>query len=141
MSPEPGSGETIQSTADAQEAQLQRLAGRWRSVLRALFVVLAVLLWVSFVEDTSHEHRITLGAVAGRDANLATAVEHYVVRVLGTARAVHRLLGQQLLGGEDEAAVEAMLADRLRANDVFFELGMCMADGRVLTHARSAAQL
>jgi signal transduction histidine kinase len=141
MSLDSASVETTPISPDAQEAQLHRLAVRWRSVLRALFIGLAVLLWVAFIEDASHEHRLTVGAIAGRDANLATAVEHYVVRVLGTARAVHRLLAQQLLAGDAEAEIDAMLADRLRANDVFFELGMCMADGRVLTHSRSAAQL
>ena len=141
MSPDSARVEATPTPPDAQEAQLHRLALRWRRVLRALFIGLAMLLWVAFLEDASHEHRLTVGAVAGRDANLATAVEHYVVRVLGTARAVHRLLGQQVVAGADDAEVDAMLADRLRANDVFFELGMCMSNGSVLTHSRSSAQI
>lgn len=141
MSPESASVEATHSTPAAQEAQLHRLARRWRLVLRTLFIVLAALLWLAFLEDTSHEHRLTVDAVAGRDANLATAVEHYAVRVLGTAQAVTRLLGQQVVERRDAAAIDDMVADRLRANDVFAELGVCLADGRVLTHARSAPQL
>lgn len=141
MSPESASVDATHSTPDAQEAQLHRLAARWLFVLRTLFIVLAVLLWLAFVEDTSHEHRLTVNAVAGRDANLATAVEHYAVRVLGTAQAVTRLLAQQVVERRDAGAIDAMVADRLRANDVFYELGVCLADGRVLTYARAAPQL
>ena len=141
MSPDPARVVPTHSTPAAQEAQLDRLARRWLFVLRTLFLGLGVLLWLAFAEDASHEHRLTLDAVAGRDANLATAVEHYAVRVLGTAQAVNRLLGQQIVEGQDEALLDAMVADRLRANDVLHELGICLADGRVLTHARSASQL
>jgi signal transduction histidine kinase len=141
MSPDPARVEATHSKPEALEAQLNRLARRWLFVLRALFLALGVLLWLAFIEDASHEHRLTLDAVAGRDANLATAVEHYAVRVLGTAQAVNRLLGQQIVQRQGDAVIDAMVADRLRANDVFHELGVCFADGRVLTHARSASQL
>lgn len=141
MTSESASVGAMHNKPDAQEAQLHRLAERWRFVLRTLFIVLAVLLWLAFLEDTSHEHRLTVNAVAGRDANLATAVEHYAVRVLATAQAVNRLLGQQVVQRREVAVIDAMVADRLRANDVFFELGVCLAEGRVLTHARSAPRL
>ncbi|MCC2675283.1 MAG: hypothetical protein K0R58_2230, partial [Ramlibacter sp.] len=59
MSPESASVDATHSTPDAQEAQLHQLAARWLFVLRTLFIVLAVLLWLAFVEDTSHEHRLT----------------------------------------------------------------------------------
>ena len=141
MTPEPASGETTQNALDAQETQLRRLGVRWRLVLRSLFIGLAVMLWLAFAEDASHEHRLTMGAISGRDANLATAVEHYAVRVLGTAQAVHRLLGQQVTERRPVEAIGEMVADRLRANDVFFELGLCLADGRVLTYARAVPRL
>ena len=141
MSPDTGQAGTTHTTADPQEAQLHRLARRWRRVLRSLFIALGVLLWLAFIEDASHEHRLTVDAVAGRDANLATAVEHYAVRVLGTAQAVNRLLAQQIVQRRGDAVLDAMIADRLRANDVFHELGVCLPDGRVFTHARAAPQL
>jgi signal transduction histidine kinase len=141
MRPEPPSGNTPQISPETQEAQLRLLAARWRVVLHGLFIGLGVLLWIAFAEDAAHEHRLTVDAVAGRDANLATAVEHYAVRVLGTAGAVDRLLAQQVTEGRPAPIVDAMVADRLRANDVFFELGVCYADGRVLAHSRSGALL
>ena len=50
MSPESASVDATHSTPDAQEAQLHRLAARWLFVLRTLFIVLAVLLWLAFPE-------------------------------------------------------------------------------------------
>jgi signal transduction histidine kinase len=143
----PGGGE--RTTLDApqglsqqlQESQLHRMGQRWRLVLRSVFLVLAALVWIAFVEDASHEHRLTLAAVSQRDSNLATAVEHYIVRVLRTARAVHRLLDAQLAQGHSEAELADMLADRLRINDAFEELALCLADGRVLAAPVPAPQL
>lgn len=141
MSPDPARVEAAHSTPQAQEAQWNRLAARWLFVLRTVFLGVGVLLWLAFIENASHEHRLTVAAVAERNANMATAVQHYAVRVLGTAQAVTRLLGQQVVQRRGDAVLAAMLADRLRANDVFHELGMCLADGRVLAHARSASRL
>lgn len=127
--------------ADVQEAQILRLARRWLRVLRAAFAVLVLLVWLAFLEDASHERRLTLAAVAERDANLAVAVELYAVRVLRTARAVHRLMGGLLVEGRSEPELTAMLADRRQANDVFRELGMCLPGGRVLPADKPGAHL
>ncbi|NUO73160.1 MAG: hypothetical protein HOQ10_10635, partial [Frateuria sp.] len=74
-------------------AQLRRLSRRWRRTVGAVFLVVAAAVWLIFFESMAHERRLTLSAVADRDANLARAVEHYAVRVLRTAQAVQGLLG------------------------------------------------
>lgn len=125
-------GDFVESTPDVQESQLQRMAQRWRLVLRTAFLGLALLVWLAVVDDSAHARRLTLSAAAERDSNLATAVEHYVVRVLRNARAVHRLMGGMLARGASEAELAQVLADRLRANDAFDQLGLCLPDGRVL---------
>ncbi|KQT13561.1 sensor histidine kinase [Ramlibacter sp. Leaf400] len=117
---------------DFQEAQLRKLAQRWRNIVRAVFLVMAAVVWLTFIEETVHGHRLTLEAVADRDANLATAVEHYSVRVLRTARAVHGLLEGMVVQRRSEQELVHMMADRARANDSIEELGLCLADGRVL---------
>jgi signal transduction histidine kinase len=129
------------SSLDVQEAELGRLARRWLTLLRALFIALAALTWLAFLEDTSHEHRYTMRAVAERDANLATAIEHYAVRVVRTAAAVHRLMGTYLSEGMDAAQLERALADRLLANDVFDELGLCPRGQAPLRAARAQPRL
>ena len=130
MDPQPQ--DFADSTPEVQESQLRRMGQRWRTILRVAFLSLALVLWIAFLEGTAHEHRLALSAVSDRDANLATAVEHYVVRVLRTARAVHQYLRGLLLQRRGDAEVAEALADRLRANDAFAVLGLCLADGRVL---------
>jgi len=135
--PESPRAEDIEpSRLDVHEAELRRLARRWLFVVRALFLGVAALLWAAFVEYTSHEHRQTLRAVSERDANLAIAIDHYAVRVLRTANAVHRLLGTYVAQGMAAPQLQEAVADRLRANDVFDELGLCLPAERVLTAAR-----
>lgn len=141
MPGEPTNPAAAAATPPAQEAHLQRMGQRWRRVLRIVFLALGLLVWLAFAEDASHERALTLAAVSQRDTNLATAVEHYVVRVLRTARAVNRLLGDMLVQGRSEADLRWMLADRLRANDAFQELALCLADGRVLPPPASGARL
>lgn len=144
MSSAPRSPELLafaESAPAQQAAQLRRGAARWRCTFRTTFLLLAILVWAAFAEHTAHEHRLALTAVAQRDANLATAVEHYIVRVLRSARAVHRLLGTMLVEGRGEQQVGDMLADRLRANDAFVALGLCLADGRILQRRAGGAGL
>lgn len=129
------------SAPEVQESQLHRSAQRWRLVLRTVFLALAALAWLALAEEVQHERSRTLAAVAERDANLAVAVEHYLVRVLRTARAVHQLLGSLLAQGRGDAELVQMLSSRLRANDAFQELGLCMADGRVLRVGTNGARL
>lgn len=133
--------EFAESQPELQESQLRHMAQRWRLVLGTVFLALALLVWLAAVEEASHERRLTLSAVAERDSNLATAVEHYLVRVLRTARAVNHLLGGLMARGRSEAEMLEVLADRLRANDVFRELGLCLADGRVLPQPAPGARL
>ena len=122
-------------------AQLRRLSRRWRRTVGTVFLVVAAVVWLIFFESVAHERRLTLGAVAGRDANLARAVEHYAVRVLRTAQAVQGLLGSMVAEGRSEQELLQMVAGRLRANDVLGELGLCLADGRVLPRPGPGALL
>jgi signal transduction histidine kinase len=132
---------THPSASAAPDQQLRQHARRWPHIVTAVTASALLLLWIAFAEHTSHEHQQTLDAVAQRDANLATAVEHYVVRVLRNARAVHQLLGNQVAQGAADGELKAMLDDRLRANDAFIELAICRPDGRVLTSAPAASRL
>jgi signal transduction histidine kinase len=113
-------------------AQLRRLSRRWRGTVGTVFLMVAAAVWFIFFESVANERRLTLAAVAGRDANLARAVEHYAVRVLRTAQAVQGLLGGMVAEGRSEQELLQTLAGRLRANDVLRELGLCLSDGRVL---------
>ena len=127
---------------DLQEERLVRSSLRLKAVLRVSLGLVCVLAWAAFVEASVHEYRQAEEALAQRDANLATAVEHYAVRVLRTARAVHGMLGGMTASGRHgEAELVETLADRLRANDVFQELGLCLADGRVLPQPAAGAAL
>lgn len=139
--PAPRAEDIEHSSLDIHEAELRRLARRWLRVMRALFIGVAILLWLAFLEDTAHEHRQTLRAVAERDANLATAIDHYAVRVLRTANAVHRLLGSYVAQGMEPSRLQQALGDRLRANDVFDELGLCLPGDLVLTAPRQQQRL
>ena len=123
---------------ELQVAQLRQVARRWRRVFRTLMVLLMLLLWLTFVENATYEYRQALASVAQRDANLATAVEHYVVRVLRNARAVHQFLDGVVRDGVSESRLGDVLRDRLRANDAFSDLGVCLPDGRAVV-ARDAA--
>jgi signal transduction histidine kinase len=135
------SGDFATSSLDVQEAELGRLARRWLNLLRALFIGVAAVTWLAFIEDTSHEHRSTLRAVAERDGNLATTIEHYTVRVLRTAAAVHRLMGTYFAEGMAAPQLQEALAERLRANDVFDELGLCLPARAPLSAARQQPRL
>lgn len=124
-----------------EAAHLEQNARQWRRLLGSVFALLVLLVWVAFVEHTAYEHRMALAAVAQRDANLATAMEHYTGRVLRNALAVHRLLGDMVAQGREEIVLRQMLADRLRANDAFSELGLCLPGGRVLAAPLAGLQL
>ncbi|MDB5857346.1 MAG: hypothetical protein JWQ76_1035 [Ramlibacter sp.] len=128
----PAVPEFSQRDSELQVGQLQQAARRSRRLLRALMLLLALLVWISFAEHAAYEHRQALASVSQRDANLATAVEHYVVRVLRNARAVHQLLNGLVRDGVSEVGLGDMLRDRLQANDAFSDLGVCLPDGRVL---------
>src|SRR6478735_3403403 len=69
-----------QRDTGVQVEQLRQSARRWRRMFRTLIVLLLLLTWLAFTENTSYEYRQTLASVSQRDTNLATAVEHYVVR-------------------------------------------------------------
>lgn len=129
------------AASDLHEEQFLRAGRRWLAVLRIVFCALALLVWLVFAENTFHERRLTLSAVGERDANLAVAMQHYATRVVRVADAVHGLVANMLVDRRGDAEVAAMLADRLRANDVFEELGLCFADGRVLPLPGPASRL
>ncbi|MCG2594370.1 ATP-binding protein [Ramlibacter sp. XY19] len=128
-----------QREPEQQIAQLRQGARRTRRMLRTLIVLLLLLLWMTFVENANYEYRQTLASVAQRDANLATAVEHYVVRVMRTTRAVHQFLNGQVRDGVSEIGLNDILRDRLRANDAFADLGLCFPDGRALAATTNGA--
>jgi signal transduction histidine kinase len=121
-----------QREPEQQIGQLRHGSRRTRRMVRALIVLLVLLIWLTFVENANYEYRQTLASVAQRDANLATAVEHYVVRVLRTTRAVHQFLNGQVRDGVSEVGLNDVLRDRLQANDAFADLGLCFPDGRAL---------
>lgn len=129
------------ATPDLHEEQFLRAGRRWLAVLRIVFCVLGLLVWLAFTENTIHERRITLSAVSERDANLAVAMQHYATRVIRVAAAVHGLVANAVVERRSDADVAALLADRLRANDVFEELGLCFAGGRVLPQPGPASRL
>lgn len=104
-----------------------------------MFVCFGALMWLAFLEYGVDERQAALAAASARDRNLANAVEQYVVRVLRTVGAVHRLLGSLVAGGGSEAQLQEMLGDRLAANDVFRELALCLPDGRHLASPVAAA--
>lgn len=116
-----------------QIPELNYGARRWRSIFAGVMALFTILVWAAFVEQATHEHRQALDTVSQRDANLATAVDHYAVRVFRNARAVHHLVGNVYREDEDEAQLLHLLRDRLLANDAFVELAACMNDGRVLS--------
>src|SRR6478609_918914 len=128
-----------QRDTGVQVEQLRQSARRWRRMFRTLIVLLLLLTWLAFTENTSYEYRQTLASVSQRDTNLATAVEHYVVRVMRNARAVHQLLNGLVRDGVSEVGLADMLSDRLKANDAFSDLGVCMPDGRLLRAGKDGA--
>jgi signal transduction histidine kinase/cell division protein FtsB len=128
----PPASEYAQRDTSVQVEQLRQSARRWRRMFRTLIVLLVVLTWLAFTENASYEYRQAIASVSQRDANLATAVEHYVVRVMRNARAVHQLLNGLVRDGVSEVGLADMLSDRLKSNDAFSDLGVCMPDGRVL---------
>ena len=130
-----------QRDSGLQVSQLRQAARRWRRLFSGVVLLLVVLVWVSFAENAAYEYRQALAAVAQRDANLATAVEHYVVRVLRNARAVHQLLNGLVRDGVSEAGLGEMLRDRLQANDAFTDLGVCLPDGRTLVAAGGVSSI
>lgn len=124
-----------------QVRRLQRSAQRWRAVFTAVMAAIVLLLWGAFAEHTAHEYQQALEAIAQRDANLATAVEHYTVRILRSARAIHQLVGNEAGRGADPQRLQELLRDRLRANDAFSELAVCLRDGRILTSGAAQSRL
>lgn len=140
--PTPRAQADFAETAPAFQIQeLQQGARHWRSIFSALMALMAVLVWTAFVEHSGHEHQLALQRVAQRDANLATAVDLYAVRVFRNARAVHQFIGSAYRRDPGEARLVESLRDRLRANDAFVELAVCMADGRILSALGGASLL
>ncbi|HEY8360821.1 MAG TPA: hypothetical protein VIL30_25465, partial [Ramlibacter sp.] len=135
-----GQADFAETAPAIQLEQLREGSNRWRHIFTAVMVVIGVLIWAAFVEHTAHEHAQALEAVAQRDANLATAVDHYAVRVFRTARAVHQLLGD-VYRGEGETRLLELLRDRLRANDAFVELAVCGPDDSILSSIAAATFL
>ncbi|MGV3571644.1 MAG: sensor histidine kinase [Ramlibacter sp.] len=135
-----GQADFAETAPVVQLQQLQEGSNRWRHIFTAVMVVMVVLIWAAFVEHTTHEHTVALETVAQRDANLATAVDHYAVRVFRNARAVHQLLAD-VYRNEGEPRLVELLRDRLRANDAFVELAVCTADGRILSSIDAATFL
>lgn len=119
-----------------------RYARNWRVIFFSAVAAMTALIWMSFAEHTLFERAASLRAVRERDANLAAAVHHYIVRILKTAEAVNGLVREVHTLDPDEQRLGALLLGRVRANDALAELGMCLPAGRVLsTAARDAAML
>jgi signal transduction histidine kinase len=127
--------------AGSQIGHLRRSAQRWRAIFTGVMAAMVLLLWAAFLEHSAHEHDQALHAIAQRDANLATAVEHYVTRILRSARAVHRLLAREAAEGASAPRLQEVLRDRAGANDAFSELALCLQDGRILSSAGARTRL
>jgi signal transduction histidine kinase len=133
------SAESQVGSLQAQEERLEKMARRWRHVLRTVFVLLAAGVWLMVLEDIAHERRQTVAAVAERDSNLAVAVEHYITRILRNAHALHTYLGRLVDGGRPDAEMMEALKNRLAANDAFNGLLLCFPGGKVLEARREPA--
>lgn len=135
-----GQPDFLETAPAVQIHELQQGANDWRRIFGAVMALIVVAIWATYAENTAHEHRLALQTVAERDANLATGVDLYAVRVFRNARAVHQFLGA-VQRKDGEAALVEMLRDRLRANDAFVELAVCTANGRALSSLGQASFL
>ncbi|MDB5750414.1 MAG: hypothetical protein JWP65_835 [Ramlibacter sp.] len=126
-----GQPDFLETAPAIQLQQLQEGANDWRRIFGAVMAFIVLLIWGTYAEHTAHEHRLALETAAERDANLATSVDLYAVRVFRNARAVHQLLAN-VYRDEGEARLVELLHERLRANDAFVELAVCTGDGRIL---------
>jgi signal transduction histidine kinase len=116
-----------------QVRALRRSGRRWLALLVGSMLLLLAVVWIGFLQQTRYERRQTLEAVAARDGNLATAVMHYAVRILGTAGAVGTYLAGAYRSGVGHEIFLGLLQDRLRANMIFIEMAACLDDGRILS--------
>jgi len=123
-----------------QLQQLQEGSNRWRHLFKGVMVLMGVLIWAGFAEHTTHEHALALKMAAQRDANLATAIDHYAVRVFRNARAVQQLVAD-VYRKEGAERAEDVLRERLLANDAFVELAICTADGQIVSSIAAASFL
>jgi signal transduction histidine kinase len=112
---------------------LEAFDRRWPALVGGAFAVILALLWFLFAEHTVFERRQALEAVAQRDANFATAMGFYMLRVLKNAEAVDTYV-VALRRGRPVARqdLEQMLADRVSHNDVLSGLAVCTPSGAVL---------
>jgi signal transduction histidine kinase len=112
---------------------LEAFDRRWPALVGGAFAAILALLWFLFAEHTVFERRQALEAVAQRDANFATAMGFYMLRVLKNAEAVDTYV-VALRRGRPVARqdLEQLLADRVSHNDVLSGLAVCTPSGAVL---------
>lgn len=135
-----GHADFAETAPAIQLQQLQEGSNRWRHIFKGVMVLMGVLIWADFAEHTTHEHALALEMAAQRDANLATAIDHYAVRVFRNARAVQHLVAD-VYRREGAERAEDVLRERLVANDAFVELAICTADGQVVSSITAASYL
>lgn len=127
------SGEaTGAATASHPQAQARRGPRRALRIRAAVGVGLA-LVWGSFAEHTWFERRLSQRGLEERDATLAAAISHYGRRILGNAETASRFVASEYAGNPGAGRAQMLVDDRARNDDALRELGMCLADGRVLT--------
>ena len=80
--------EFLETAPAIQIQQLQEGANNWRRLFGAVMAGIVIVVWGTYAEHSAHEHQLALRTVAERDANLATSVDLYAVRVFRNARAV-----------------------------------------------------
>ena len=97
--------------------------------------ILFAVIGITYFERGHTERRIALTATADRNAVLAMALAQYTVRALKTAEAVTHYVQREYLKGNRSEALEEILDDRLRNNDVFTGLGVFDAAGNVYAQA------
>lgn len=101
-------------------------------LLVAGLTVLLTLVWLGIFEYASFSEQKTVETTLERNENLAIALEQYTIRLLKTSEAVTQLIGQEYARGARGALLTEVVQDRARNNDLFVEILVLSADGKVL---------
>jgi len=111
-------------------SEIRRSVRRWRLWLALTVLLIAGVVWGTWLETRAYERRQALDAAARRQGNLAIAVGHYLTRALGNGDAVGQYLAARYASPATD--LPEQLAARARANDLFVEMAICFAGGAVL---------
>ncbi|HEX2547449.1 MAG TPA: ATP-binding protein [Ramlibacter sp.] len=106
---------------------VRRSARRLQRLLLWSVGIVLVLVWAAWAEIARHDRTQAVAAAARRQANLLTAVSHYLGRALSNADALGSFLARAYTTpGTDFTAA---LSERAAANELFTEMVLCGNDG------------